>query len=84
MAESSITAKGQTTVPAVVRALVKASAGTRLVWSVTPDGTIIVRAKTKSILDMAGMLKAPPSHKSGRKGGKKGKHVAVEDMNPWR
>jgi hypothetical protein len=25
---------------------------------VTPDGTIIVRAKTKSILDMAGMLKA--------------------------
>jgi predicted nucleic-acid-binding protein len=24
-----------------------------------PDGTIVVRAKTKSILDMAGMLKAP-------------------------
>jgi hypothetical protein len=44
-----------------------------LVWSVTPDGTIIVRAKTKSILDMAGMLKAP-----------KGKRVAVEEMNPWR
>jgi antitoxin PrlF len=38
-----------------------------------PDGTIIVRAKTKSILDMAGMVKIP-----------KGKHVTVEDMNPWR
>lgn len=73
MNESTITAKGQTTVPADVRALVSASPGTRLVWSVTPDGTIIVRAKTKSILDMAGMLKAP-----------EGKHVAVEDMNPWR
>ena len=73
MNESTVTAKGQTTVPADVRALVHASPGTRLVWSVTPDGTIIVRAKTKSILDMAGMLKAP-----------KGKHVAVEDMNPWR
>jgi antitoxin PrlF len=73
MTESTITAKGQTTVPADVRALVNAKPGTKLVWSVTPDGTIIVRAKTKSILDMAGMLKAP-----------EGKRVAVEDMNAWR
>jgi AbrB family looped-hinge helix DNA binding protein len=73
MTESTITAKGQTTVPADVRALVDAKPGTRLVWSVTPDGTIIVRAKTKSILDMAGMLKAP-----------KGKRVTIDDMNPWR
>lgn len=73
MAESTITAKGQTTVPADVRALVHAKPGTRLVWSVMPDGTIIVRAKTRSILQMSGMLKAP-----------KGKRVAVEDMNPWR
>jgi len=73
MAESTITAKGQTTVPADVRALVRAEPGTRLVWSVMPDGTIIVRAKTKSILDMAGMLKT-----------RKGKRVSVEAMNPWR
>ena len=73
MAESTITAKGQTTVPAEVRAHVHAEPGTRLVWSVMPDGTIIVRAKTRSILDMAGMLKAP-----------KAKRVTVEEMNPWR
>ena len=73
MTESTITAKGQTTVPADVRALVKATQGTRLVWSVTPDGTIVVRAKTKSILDMAGMLKPP-----------KETHVTVDQMNPWR
>ena len=73
MTESTITAKGQTTVPAEVRALVQAKPGTKLVWSVTPDGTIIVRAKTKSILSMAGMLKAA-----------KGRRVAVEDMNAWR
>jgi antitoxin PrlF len=73
MNASTITAKGQTTVPAEVRALVQAEAGTRLVWSVMPDGTIIVRAKTKSILDMAGMLKSPNS-----------KAVKIEDMNPWR
>jgi antitoxin PrlF len=73
MAESTITAKGQTTVPADVRALVQAKPGTKLVWSVTPDGTIIVRAKTKSILSMAAMLKPP-----------KGKRVALKDMNAWR
>ncbi|MBK7616831.1 MAG: AbrB family transcriptional regulator [Burkholderiales bacterium] len=73
MAESSITAKGQTTVPADIRALVHAVPGTRLVWSAMPDGTIIVRAKTQSVLDLAGMLKAP-----------KGKRIRVEDMNPWR
>lgn len=73
MLESTITAKGQTTVPAEVRALVDAGPGTRLVWSVMPDGTIIVRAKTRSVLELAGLLKAP-----------KGKRVAVEDMNPWR
>ena len=55
MAESTITAKGQTTVPAEIRALVDAGPGTRLVWSATPDGTIIVRAKSRSIFDMAGM-----------------------------
>ena len=55
------------------RQLKQAVPGTRLVWSAMPDGTIIVRAKTRSILDMAGILKAP-----------KGKRVTVEDMNPWR
>jgi AbrB family looped-hinge helix DNA binding protein len=73
MAESTITSKGQTTVPADIRAFVHAKPGTRLVWSVMPDGTIIVRAKTKSIRDMAGMLEAP-----------KGKRLSVEAMNPWR
>jgi antitoxin PrlF len=73
MSESTITAKGQTTVPAQVREQLGAGPGTRLVWHVMPDGAIVVRAKTKSILDLAGMLKAP-----------KWKHVAVEDMNAWR
>ncbi len=73
MAESTITSKGQTTVPADIRALLHAKPGKRLVWSVMPGGTVIVRAKTKSILDMAGMLEAP-----------KGRRVGVEERNPWR
>jgi antitoxin PrlF len=73
MSESTVTAKGQTTMPAEIRALVDARPGTRLVWSAMPDGTLIVRVKSKSILDMAGMLKAP-----------KGKRIGIDEMNPWR
>lgn len=73
MPESTITAKGQTTVPADIRAAVDAQPGTRLVWSAMPDGTVIVRAKTKSLLDLAGMLKAP-----------KGRRASLDAMSPWR
>ena len=34
------------------------------------------KERIKSILDMAGMLKAPKA--------KNGKHVSIDDMNPWR
>jgi len=73
MTESTITAKGQTTVPADIRERIHAEPGTRLVWTVAPDGTVIVRVKNKSLLDLAGMLKAP-----------KGRRVKIADMNPWR
>ena len=73
MSESTITAKGQTTVPRQVPELVGARPGTRLVWHVLPDGGLIVRAKTRSILDLAGSLTAP-----------NGKSVTVEAMNAWR
>jgi hypothetical protein len=43
------------------------------VWHVLPDGRLIVRAKTHSLLDLAGTLKSP--HK---------KPVPIEAMNPWR
>ena len=73
MADSTITSKGQTTVPLQIRNAIGAVPGTRLVWHVLPDGGMIVRAKTASILDLAGMLKAP-----------NGKRVPVEKMNAWR
>lgn len=73
MTESTITAKGQTTVPRRVREQIGAGPGTRLVWHVMADGSLIVRAKTHSILDLKGMLKSP-----------KKKPVPIEDMNAWR
>ncbi len=73
MPESTITVKGQTTVPQPIRDALHTHPGTKLIWNLMPDGTIIVRAKSKSILDLAGTLKAP-----------KGKKVRIEDMNAWR
>jgi bifunctional DNA-binding transcriptional regulator/antitoxin component of YhaV-PrlF toxin-antitoxin module len=45
VSESFIGSKGRTIVPVNVRALVNAKPGTRLVWSVTPANTIIVRVE---------------------------------------
>lgn len=73
MSESTVTSKGQNTVPAEIRTLVNAQAGTRLVWTAMPDGTLIVRAKTKSVLDLAASLKPA-----------QGQHVSIENMNAWR
>lgn len=73
MSESTITSKGQTTVPADVRERLGGTPGTKLVWNPLPDGRVLVRVKNKSVLDMVGMLKPAD-----------GKHVAIEDMNPWR
>ena len=71
MAESTITAKGQTTVPADIRQSIGAAPGTRLVWHVLADGRLFVRVKNKSVLGLAGMLTPP-----------KGKHVSIEEMRP--
>jgi len=69
MSESTITAKGQTTIPADIRKVIGAVPGTRLVWHALDDGRLLVRVKNKSILDLLGMLTPP-----------KGNHVAVDDM----
>lgn len=73
MSESTITAKGQTTVPRQVREQLGAGPGTKLVWHVMPNGSLMVRVKTRSLLSLAGSLKAPD-----------GKIVPLEELNGWR
>ena len=73
MSESTLTSKGQTTVPRQVREQMGVGAGARLVWHVMPGGAVMVRAKTHSVLSLAGSLKSPQKTP-----------VAIEDMNPWR
>ena len=64
---------GQTTVPKHIVDSLHIEADAKLYWTLMPDGTVTVRAKTKSLLDLAGVLKAP-----------KGKIVSIKDMNAWR
>ncbi|QBR02484.1 AbrB/MazE/SpoVT family DNA-binding domain-containing protein [Paraburkholderia pallida] len=69
--ESTINSRGQTTVPVAVRKALRAKPGTRLNWVLLPDGCILVRAKSRSVLELAGMLESSET-------------VNIEEMNPWR
>lgn len=71
MSEATVTSKGQITIPADIRKALGLSAGERVVFTRFSDGTTVMRAKTRSILDLKGMLK--------RKSGKR--KVAIKDMN---
>jgi antitoxin PrlF len=68
MAESAVSSKGQITIPAEVRKAMGLKAQDRVVFTVLHDGTTVMRAKTKSIKDMKGMLKH------------EGKRVPVSEM----
>ncbi|MEQ9450811.1 MAG: type II toxin-antitoxin system PrlF family antitoxin [Pseudomonadales bacterium] len=68
MAEAAVTSKGQITIPADVRKAMGLKTKDRVVFTVLPDGTTVMRAKTKSITELEGILR-----NSGRK-------VAVSEM----
>jgi antitoxin PrlF len=70
MSEATVTSKGQITIPADIRKALGLSAGERVVFTRLDDGTTIMRSKTRSILELKGMLKP-------RRGARK---VAVEEM----
>jgi AbrB family looped-hinge helix DNA binding protein len=67
---ATVTSKGQITIPKEIRDRLKLRKGARVRFTEQPDGSVTLRPQTRSLLDLAGMLKAPP-----------GKHVTVEEMN---
>ena len=69
MSDATLTSKGQITIPASIRKALRLSAGERVVFTQLDDGTVIMRAKTRSILDLKGLLQAEGLPK-----------LAVEDM----
>ncbi|WIY52189.1 AbrB/MazE/SpoVT family DNA-binding domain-containing protein [Devosia sp. YIM 151766] len=69
-ASSSVTSKGQTTIPKSVRDALGIKEGTPLRWRLK-DGVLVVTAKTKRLEDFAGLLGKPPN----------GRQVDIEEMN---
>ena len=67
---STLTLKGQTTVPLAIRKALKADTGAQLRWSCNPNGSINVRIKTGSYKAMRGML-TPPN----------GVHLSVDELS---
>lgn len=58
MSEATLTSKGQVTIPAELRRAMGLSVGERVVFTQLGDGTTVMRAKTRSMLELKGLLKA--------------------------
>lgn len=59
MTDSTITSKGQVTIPKQVRDRLGVKAGDRVTFTVLPDGVVLLRAKVGSIKDIGGLLYEP-------------------------
>lgn len=71
MSEATITSKGQITIPAEIRKALGLSAGERVVFTRLDDGTTVMRAKTRSLQDLKGLLKPAVGKRK----------VSIDDMN---
>lgn len=71
MSEATVTSKGQITIPADIRRALGLTVGERVVFTQLDDGTTLMRAKRRSILDLEGLLE--PARGQGT--------VAIEDMD---
>lgn len=70
MSEATLTSKGQITIPVDIRRSLGINAQDRLTFTPMPDGTVVLRAKNKSIRELRGLL-TPEA----------GLSVAAEDMS---
>lgn len=73
MPDATLTAKGQTTIPKEIRERLGLEAGDKLTFTTLSDGTVVMRAKTRRLLDLAGSLTRPGQPT-----------VAVDEMKPLR
>ena len=60
MSEATLTSKGQITIPADIRRFLAIAAKDRVTLTPMPDGTIVMRAKTKPLVDLMDVLKPLP------------------------
>lgn len=59
MKRTVVPANGPIRMPAHVRARLAWKEGTPLIWSVTPDGCVIITPKDLHLEDVCGMLRVP-------------------------
>jgi len=52
--EAILTSKGRTTIPKKIRQGLRIKAGDRMTFTLLPDGTVLMRAKNKSAMSLAG------------------------------
>lgn len=55
--ESTLTSKGQTTVPKAIRESLRLKSGDRITFTLMPDRTVLMRVKNKSVMSLAGSLR---------------------------
>jgi antitoxin PrlF len=70
MAISTLTDKGQTTVPGEIRAALNLKPRQRLAWCVEKDGTVSVQAQP-SALALFGSLRSAKSFPAGKRNGQR-------------
>ncbi len=68
MAEAAVTSKGQITIPAEIRKQMNLGPQDKVVFTLLPNGTTIMRTKSRSVTSLAGTLKGVK------------KKVAIKDM----
>ena len=73
MAESTLTSKGQITIPKVVRERLQLEPGDKVYFDVRDDGSVLMVARNEPVENLFGMVKK----KAGRK-----RPLSVDDMNP--
>lgn len=60
--DTTLTSKGQTTIPKEIRDSLRIKPGDRMTFTLMPDGTVVMRVKNRRIAELAGSLR-----KKGRK-----------------
>jgi AbrB family looped-hinge helix DNA binding protein len=71
MAESTITSKGQITIPKVVRERLHLDVGDTVYFDLRPDGSVVLMARNTPVESLFGLLKQKGSSP-----------LSVDDMNP--
>jgi AbrB family looped-hinge helix DNA binding protein len=67
--DSTLTSKGQTTIPKAIRDGLSLRSGDVLTFTLMPDGSVLMRAKNKTAMRLAGKLR------------RRGKSVPVDQLS---